>query len=105
MTRSRTFISLGLCGLLAGCQTNLSDISATVTPRVATYSCSEGVMLTVRRNGDGVSVSDSREIDVDLPANPPGQSVRFAEGIYALIVENGEATWFVSGKVPVECRR
>ncbi|WP_281435886.1 hypothetical protein [Oricola nitratireducens] len=40
-----------------------------------------------------------------MPASPAGQSTRYSEGIYALILEGRDATWFVSGEVPLECRR
>jgi hypothetical protein len=105
MTRTRILVSLGLLGFLAGCETTVPRISAPLPARIATYSCSQGVTLAVRRAGASVAVSDSRDIEVTLPASPPGQSVRYAEGIHALILEDGEATWFVSGQVPVECRR
>jgi hypothetical protein len=105
MTRSRIFVSLALLGFLAGCETTVSRVSAPLAARTATYSCSSDVTLTVRRSGGGVTVTDSRGIEAALQASPPGQSARFAEGIHALILEDGEATWFVSGQVPVECRR
>jgi hypothetical protein len=59
----------------------------------------------MRRAGSTVAITDSRGIEATLQASPAGQSTRFAEGIHALILEGSNATWFVSGQVPVECRR
>ncbi|TCD15919.1 hypothetical protein [Oricola cellulosilytica] len=107
MTMIRAFI-LGTISLAAtACQTYVGSSAASYAPvpRQASYRCGDGVDLMIRRDGSAITVTDSRGIAASVPASPPGQSTRFAEGIYALILEGRNATWFVSGQTPVECRR
>jgi len=105
MTRFRSFIPLGLLGFLAACETSVPQAYTSVQPRLASYRCSDDVTLQLRRAGSTVTITDSRGIEATMPASPAGQSNRYAEGIHALILEGRGATWFVSGQVPVECRR
>ncbi|MFZ2100831.1 MAG: hypothetical protein WAU86_09735 [Oricola sp.] len=106
MTRFRILFSLLLPAFLAACETSGYQPSTTSSPaRQTSFRCSNDVSLVVRRAGPMVTVTDSRGIEATIPASPPGQSTRYAEGIYALILEGGNATWFVSGQVPVECGR
>jgi hypothetical protein len=105
MTRFRILIPLGLLGFLAACETSVPRAYTSLPTRQASYTCSNGVTLQMRRTGSAVAVTDSRGIEATLQASPAGQSTRYAEGIHALILEGGNATWFVSGQVPVECRR
>ena len=105
MTRFCNALSLGLLTLLAACQSSGPQVSVSSAPRQASYRCSDDVTLQLRRSGPTMTVTDSRGIEATLQASPAGQSARYAEGIHALILESGNATWFVSGQVPVECRR
>ncbi len=61
--------------------------------------------MTITPKGSGISVISPRGLELDLPASPPGQSVRFGESLYAVVIEGSEALWMVSGKVPITCRR
>lgn len=105
MTRIYSLLSLGLLGFLAACESSGPQAYTSYAPRQATYRCSNDVTLQMRRAGSTVAITDSRGIEATLQASPAGQSTRFAEGIHALILEGSNATWFVSGQVPVECRR
>ena len=105
MTRLYSFLSLGLLGFLAACESAGPQAYTSIAPRQASYRCSDDVTLQLRRSGSTVAVTDSRGIEATLQASPAGQSTRYAEGIHALILEGGNATWFVSGQVPLECRR
>lgn len=105
MKRIRSLVPLALLGFLAACETSGSQVYTSVQPRLASYRCSNDVTLQLRRAGSTVTVSDSRGIEATVAASPAGQTTRYAEGIYALILEGPNATWFVSGQVPVECRR
>lgn len=105
MTLYRLLVSFGLSVFLAGCQSLDFDIAPDRPARQASWRCADGVTLTTRRDGSSMRVDDSRGFDPVLPASPPGQTARYAEGIYALILEGRHATWFVSGQKPVECRR
>ena len=102
MTLIRSLGALALCVLLSACET--SGFSSSQT-RQANYRCSGGVTLSIRREGAGVRVTDSRGIEAAMPASPSGQNTRYAEGIHALILEKRDATWFVSGQTPAVCRR
>jgi len=105
MTRLYSALSLGLLGFLAACESSAPPAAVSYAPRQASYRCSDDVTLQLKRAGSTVAITDSRGIEATLQASPAGQSSRYAEGIYALILDGGSATWFVSGKVPVECRR
>ncbi|MEO0544666.1 MAG: hypothetical protein AAFY99_12695 [Pseudomonadota bacterium] len=75
-------------------------------PRFATWSCTSDVRLTVRNAGSGLlQISDSRGVETDLPADPPGQRERYGKTGFALVFEGREASWFISGRQPVDCRR
>jgi hypothetical protein len=105
MTKFRNFLPIALSLLLAACETSVPSVSSSSVPFQASYRCTDEVSLVVRRSGSGVSVSDSRGFEPTVPASPAGQNIRYAEGIYALILEGRNATWFVSGQTPVECQR
>ena len=82
-------------------------ISQGAQPRVASWSCTKGVELTIRRTGAGVEVADSRGFTVMLPPDPPGQRERYAKTGYALVFAGRTASWFAqgSGAAPTDCRR
>lgn len=105
MIRLRHLAALVLLIFPAACETSVPQAYTSSAPRQASYRCTDGVTLQLRRAGPTVTVTDSRGIEATLQASPPGQSTRYAEGIHALILEGGNATWFVSGQVPMECRR
>ena len=105
MTVSRLLPPLLLLAALAGCQSFGYDGFSGAGMRNSTWRCSDNVTLTLQGGGSMLTASDSRGFNADLPASPPGQSTRYSEGIYALILEGRNATWFVSGQKPVECRR
>jgi len=75
-------------------------------PRVATWSCTADVRLTVENNGAGtLLVKDSRGVESELPADPPGQRERYGKTGFALVFAGRDASWFISGRQPVDCRR
>jgi len=61
--------------------------------------------MTVRREGSVLLVTDTRGVDTELPPDPPGQSIRYGKTGYALVFDGRNASWFVSGKKPTDCRR
>lgn len=101
----RLSLSLALLAALSGCQSSLFDGLSVSEPGRSGYRCGDGITLSVERSGASASASDSRGYNATMPASPPGQTTRYAEGIYALILEGSVATWFVSGQKPLECRR
>lgn len=105
MTVSRFLPPLLLSAALAGCQSIGLDGYSGAQIRDGTFRCADDVTLTLQRSGRGVAARDSRGYGATMPASPPGQNTRYAEGIYALILEGRDATWFVSGQKPQVCRR
>lgn len=106
--RNRRILNTGIVGLvvvsLAGCVGGRVD---TVLQQTAysVYSCGEDGRLSVRRLSGAIEVLSPRGIEVRLPASPPGQTARYGVAPYALVFDNREALWFVTGKRPISCRR
>lgn len=109
MSVIRILVVASVSALTAACQTSdvgvSSRSSTSYLPRQASYRCTEDVTINISSSGGGVMVTDSRGIEATVPASPPGQRTRYSKGIYALILEGRNATWFVSGQTPVECQR
>ena len=74
-------------------------------PRVSTWACTGDFSMTVVNEGAVLQVSDSRGVETDLPADPPGQRIRYGKTGFALVFDGRTASWFVSGKRPADCRR
>ncbi|MCR4268141.1 hypothetical protein [Nitratireductor sp. ZSWI3] len=89
--------------LAAGCTTAPEDDADGAYTGPLTYRCEEDMQMTVQRKGSLVSVHSPRGIDLDLPAAPPGQSARFGESLYAVVLEGKDALWMVNGKPPISC--
>lgn len=102
-----SFPLLVLPMLIVGACSTAGDvgISSSAQPRLATWRCTNGVKLTIRRDGSNLRVADSRGFDVELPPDPPGQRERFGKTGYALVFAGRTASWFASGQVPTDCRR
>lgn len=79
--------------------------AAAPVPRYSTYRCDGEGEITLENFRTSVHVVDTRGVDVELPAAPPDQTVRYGQPGYALILEKGTALWMVSGKRPVNCKR
>lgn len=108
MKRIEILVAAAGIGLLAGCVSELDDVSTgsvPAQPPLATYACEDGTALTVAAAGASVVVeADGEDVPVALPASPPNQIHRFAEGLYSLVVENGEALWMKNGQGALACR-
>lgn len=106
----RIHIPLALAGVLAasGCVADLDDVatgSVPAQPPLATYACEDGSQLKVAAAGSSVVVdAQGEEEPIALPASPPNQFYRFAEGLYSLVVENGEVLWMKNGEGALACR-
>ncbi|MEM1378511.1 MAG: hypothetical protein AAGG69_14100 [Pseudomonadota bacterium] len=105
--RRSSIIVIVFLTVLAGCTSN-SDVTfrQSSQPRVASWACTGDVRLTVRNPGTGaLLVSDTRGVETDLPADPPGQRERYGKTGFALVFAGRTASWFVSGRRPLDCRR
>ncbi|MEL6922250.1 MAG: hypothetical protein AAFO77_14780, partial [Pseudomonadota bacterium] len=94
-------VLVAACGAIAlsGC-TSGSDVTfrQSSQPRVASWSCTADVRMTVRNPGSGLLlVSDTRGVETELPADPPGQRERYGKTGFALVFAGRTASWFVSG--------
>lgn len=109
MVMIRTFcltLCLGAGIVLVGCSTG-GDIGSRsgAQPAQASWACTKGVSLSIRRSSTGLEVTDSRGFTVDLPPDPPGQRERYAQTGYALVFAGRTASWFAAGNAPTDCRR
>ncbi|EIM75186.1 hypothetical protein A33O_09299 [Nitratireductor aquibiodomus RA22] len=99
----------GCAVILAGCVSTPSGEAKKTTTLAFSgpvkLACDDGMEMTVTPRSGGISVVSPRGVEIDLPASPPGQSVRYGESLYAVVIEGSEALWMVSGKVPITCRR
>lgn len=92
--------------IVAGCSSSqISTSSGGSLPRSSTWSCTDGARLTIQNQGNSVFVTDTRGVETDLPADPPGQRIRYGKTGYALVFDGRNASWFASGKRPADCRR
>ena len=110
MGRNRhTYVSVLMlltCGLAACSSTPDVTFRESSQPRVATRYCTADVRLTDEHNGEGsLMVKDRRGVEAELPADPPGQRERYGKTGFALVFEGRDASWFISGLQPVDCRR
>ncbi len=81
-----------------------SNAAGTVSqPRMATYNCGEDGSITVESLGSAVRVLGTDGASIDLPASPPTQRVRFGGSNQAIVLEDGEALYMVSGKPTLSC--
>ena len=104
-----TAVMIGLSILAAACvgaETSSNPTTGgTAQPRMATYSCGEDGSLTVESLGSAVRVLGTDGSAVDLPASPPSQTARFGGANRAIVLEDGEALYMVSGKPTLSCKR
>ncbi len=90
---------------LSGCVASIPVSTELGSGSRSVYNCGSDGRLTVRRLGGSVDVVSPRGIETRLPASPPGQSARYGTPPYALVIDRGEALWFVTGKRPIACKR
>jgi hypothetical protein len=105
---STPVLLLGLTGMigLSACVADAPQANGT-NPQFSreSYDCGKDGCLVVDRHPSSVIVSPPEADKIALPAAPPGQGTRFGEGVYALLVSDGEALWMVGNERPLTCRR
>lgn len=101
-------MAVPMAGLLAACAATGPDAAqdgASAYSGPVTYRCEEALEMTLERKGTLVSIRSPRGVDVELPAAPPGQSARYGESLYAVVLDGDDALWMVNGKAPIACKR
>lgn len=101
-------VAICCAGILAGCVAATPEKPDAAKPAFTgpvTLTCDDGMQMSITPKGSSISVVSPRGLELELPASPPGQHVRFGKSLYAVVIEGGEALWMVSGKVPITCRR
>ena len=83
----------------------LSPIESTLQPRMATYNCADGGMITIENVGSSVRITGADEEPIDLPASPAAQTTRYGEQPYAIVLEGHDALFMKSGQEPLSCTR
>lgn len=103
---------IGLSILTAACvgaetpgTSTKGEAAGAAQPRMATYSCGDDGSITVESLGSAVRVLGTDGAAVDLPAAPPSQNARFGGSNRAIVLEDGEALYMVSGKPTLSCKR
>jgi len=81
--------------------------SAVAPPRRGSpvYRCDGGRTLTIENRSSAVTLLDPDGQTMILPASPPGQSSRYGQKPYALVVEGGEVLYVKPRQAPFTCRR
>ena len=83
----------------------LSPIESASQPRMATYNCADGGMITIENQGSSVRITGADEEPIDLPASPAAQTTRYGEQPYAIVLEGHDALFMKSGQEPLSCTR
>jgi membrane-bound inhibitor of C-type lysozyme len=83
----------------------VGPVETSSQPRVATYNCADGGMITIENLGASVHITGADEQPIDLPAAPAAQTTRYGEQPYALVLEGRDALFMKSGQPPLSCTR
>ncbi|MFB9982150.1 hypothetical protein ACFSQQ_30685 [Mesorhizobium kowhaii] len=112
MALRRTFrVMLALSPLLVAmaCVPNppkaaVTDVSAP-QPRTATYTCADGVRMTIENLGTSVRVVGPDGASEDMLASPANQNSRYEQAHDAIVIDGREALVMKAGSTPVTCKR
>ena len=69
------------------------------------YRCDGGRSLTIENRRSAVTLLDPDGETMILPASPAGQSSRYGQKPYALVIEGGEVLYVKPSQAPFACRR
>ncbi len=69
------------------------------------YRCDGGHSLTIENRRSAVTLLDPDGQTMILPASPAGQSSRYGQKPYALVIEGGEVLYVKPRQPPFTCRR
>ena len=101
---------LAALALVAACVPQQTQATApaaveTAQPRVATYNCGGGGVITVENLGASVHVVATDGEALDLPAAPVAQRSRYGAGADAIVIEGREALFMHGRHPPLTCTR
>jgi len=74
-------------------------------PRVASYNCGDGGLITVENLGALVRVTGTDGSVLELPAAPAAQRNRYGAGADAIVIEGREALFMSGRHEPLTCTR
>ncbi|MER9235995.1 hypothetical protein NKI56_28745 [Mesorhizobium sp. M0622] len=74
-------------------------------PRMATYKCADGGIMTIENLGTSVRVLGPDGTSAELPASPANQTSRYGEAHDAIVIDGRDALVMKGGASPVVCTR
>ena len=74
-------------------------------PRTATYSCGNGVTMTIENLGSSIRLVDSEGGGEEFLASPANQRSRFGVDHDAVVLDGRDALIMKSGHRPLTCKR
>ena len=75
-------------------------------PRTATYSCTNGVTMTIENLGGSIRLKETDDdVEEELPASPANQRSRFGAQHDAVVLDGRDALVMRGGHRPVACKR
>lgn len=77
----------------------------TSQPRMATYSCADGGMMTIENLGTSIRLLGPDGAAEELPAAPSNQRSRYGEAHDAIVIDGREALVMKGGQIPLNCTR
>ncbi|OQM77161.1 hypothetical protein [Manganibacter manganicus] len=80
-------------------------VRASSQPRTATYSCSDGGMMTIENVGTAIRLLGPDGVSEELPAAPPSQRSRYGAEHDAIVLDGKDALVMKSGQMPLNCTR
>jgi hypothetical protein len=111
---SGALIAVACAIAVASCQSDEAKTEATVAsaestseaqPRMASYTCAGGALVTVENLGSSVRVVGPEGESLDLPASPATQRNRYGQASDAIVLEGREALFMRRGHEPLTCMR
>jgi membrane-bound inhibitor of C-type lysozyme len=111
---SGALLAVACALVVASCQSGGAKTEATAAlaestneaqPRMASYTCAGGALVTVENFGSSVHVVGPEGESLDLPASPATQRNRYGEGSDAIVIEGREALLMQRGHEPLTCMR
>lgn len=95
----------GAAGLVEPTAEGDIDLTPTVQPRSATYSCDDAGPMQVENLQTVVRITDPDGESFELPASPENQISRYGQTPTSLVLDGRDALYMKGNKSPISCRR